>query len=72
MVSTRVEPTSGPAVPIDYKLHNTSGTWMVYDVAIDNISLVTNYRSSFSSEIRNSGLDGLIEALRTRNAELEG
>lgn len=72
LVSTRVEPTSGPAVPIDYKLHKAGGNWMVYDVTIDNISLVTNYRSSFANEIRNGGLDGLIEALRSRNAELKG
>ena len=72
LVSTRVEPVTGPAVPIDYKLHNVGSQWMVYDVAIDNISLVTNYRTSFANEIRSSGVDGLIQALQARNAELRG
>lgn len=72
MVPTKVEPVSGPAVPIDYKLHQADGSWKVYDVVIDNISLVTNYRSSFANEIRTGGVDGLIAKLRARNEELGG
>ena len=72
LVPTKVEPVSGPAVPIDYKLHQSGGSWMVYDVVIDNISLVTNYRSSFANEIRSGGVDGLIAKLRARNEELGG
>lgn len=72
LVPTKVEPVSGPAVPIDYKLHQSSGAWKVYDVVIDNISLVTNYRSSFANEIRTGGVDGLIQKLRSRNQELGG
>jgi len=72
LVATKVEPVSGPSVPIDYKLHQAGDTWMVYDVVIDNISLVTNYRSSFANEIRAGGVDGLIAKLRARNQELGG
>lgn len=72
LVATKVEPVSGPPVPIDYKLHQFGGNWMVYDVIIDNVSLLTNYRSSFASEIRAGGVDGLISKLRNRNKELGG
>ena len=72
LVPTKVEPLSGPPVPIEYKLHEVGGDWMVYDVEIDNISLVTNYRSTFANEIRSGGVDGLIAKLRNRNQELGG
>jgi len=42
----------------------------VYDVIVENLSLVTNYRSSFASEIQRSGIDGLIKALQAKNNEL--
>ncbi|MDD5240465.1 MAG: ABC transporter substrate-binding protein [Sulfuricella sp.] len=60
------QPDGQPPVPIDYRLLK-NGTWKVYDVIVDNISLVTNYRSSFSSEIRKSGIDGLIKSLVDKN-----
>jgi phospholipid transport system substrate-binding protein len=44
--------------------------WKVYDVIVENLSLVTNYRSSFASEIQRSGIDGLVKALETKNREL--
>jgi phospholipid transport system substrate-binding protein len=43
---------------------------MMYDVNVDGISLVSNYRSSFSTEMRRDGIDKLIERLATRNEEL--
>jgi phospholipid transport system substrate-binding protein len=42
----------------------------VYDVIVENLSLVTNYRSSFASEIQRSGIDGLIKVLQAKNSEL--
>lgn len=47
----------------------TKGKWKVYDVKIQGISLVTNYRSVFSAEIRNSGMDGLIDSLTKHNEQ---
>ena len=44
-----------------------SGAWKVQDVAIDGASLVINYRGSFSKEIRENGMDGLIERLNKHN-----
>ena len=67
-VQTRVSETaSGPDIPVDYRLALTDGDWKVYDVVIDGVSLVSNYRSSFSGQIRRDGIDGLIESLKANN-----
>ena len=46
-----------------------NGRWQVYDVVIDGVSLVSTYRSNFSSQIRRIGLDGVIAWLDRRNSE---
>ncbi len=73
-VKTVVKQPGGPPVPIDYSLQKNADGWKVYDVIVDNISLVTNYRGSFASEIRQSGIDGLIKVLvdKNRRAETSG
>ena len=69
-VQTEVEQASGFPVPIDYKLFRDNGEWKVYEVVIDGVGLVINYRSSFGTEIRGKeGLDGLIKKLKDRNDE---
>ena len=72
VVSTEVREPGGPTLPVDYRLYLKSGTWKVYDVVIDHVSLVSNYRSSFSSHIRKSGIDGLIRRLKEMNRKGEG
>ena len=57
---------------IDYRMSNGSGDWKVYDVVVENLSLVTNYRGSFQSEIARSGIDGLIKVIEERNQKLRG
>jgi phospholipid transport system substrate-binding protein len=65
------EPGRKP-VQIDYRMRNASGGWKVYDVVVENLSLVTNYRSSFQSEIARSGIDGLIKTIEAKNQKREG
>jgi len=65
------EPGRKP-VQIDYRMKNTSGGWKVYDVVVENLSLVTNYRSTFQSEIARSGIDGLIKTIEAKNQKREG
>lgn len=62
----------GGADPIDvsYSVEKTAQGWKVYDVAIGGISLVQNYRSSFSSEIQKGGIEGLIASLTNKNKKL--
>lgn len=68
-VQTQVKQPGAQPIPIDYSMEKTEAGWKVYDVSIDGVSLVTNYRSSFASEIRNSGIDGLIHTLAGRNQQ---
>ena len=66
-VKTEVTQTGGTAIPLDYSLRRGKQGWKVYDIQVDGISLVTNYRSSFSREISKSGVEGLIKLLNERN-----
>ena len=63
------EADGGPRIPVDYRLFDKSGTWKVYDVVIDGVSLVSNYRTSFSGQIRRGGIDGLIAELKANNTK---
>lgn len=66
-VKTRVTPAGSPAILIDYSMESGAAGWKVFDVMVDGISLVTNYRDSFAAEIRNSGVAGLINTLAEKN-----
>jgi len=68
-VRTEIEQPGGLPIPLNYKLYLKDGSWKVYDISVDNISLVTNYRSSFARQIKKTGIDGLIKSLRDRNAK---
>lgn len=58
---------NGPSVSLAYTLKDKDGQWKVYDIVIESISLVTSYRSQFSNEIRQNGLDSLISKLAEKN-----
>lgn len=66
-VRTEVSEAGGAPIPIDYAMYMRGSDWKVYDVSIDGVSLIANYRSSFASEIRANGIDGLIRTLQARN-----
>jgi len=67
-VKTVINQGTGPDIPIIYSLRIKDDIWKVYDIKIDGISLVTNYRNSFASDIRKVGIDGLIEQLQAKSA----
>lgn len=60
--------SNGDTFPIDYKMMNAgaSHSWQVYDVVIENIGLVANYRNEFSGIIRKDKFSGLMERLRKK------
>jgi len=58
---------AGKNVELDYWLEKSPSGWKVYDIEVGGISLITNYRESFASEVRNSGIDGLIKSLQAKN-----
>lgn len=67
-VPMEVVQSGGPGIPMTLSLYlNSAEEWKVYDVKIEGISLVTNYRSSFSRDINNGGIEKLIEDLAQRN-----
>ena len=53
-------------IPVTYKLKNNDGEWFAYDVVIEGVSLVNNYRSTFTAIIRSEGMDGLLTDLEGR------
>ena len=73
LVKTEVVPSDGPKIPIDYALsQGKDDAWRVYDIRIDEISMVTNYRSSYGKIIDSEGMDSLIAQLgRKREASGE-
>ena len=66
-VRSEIAQPGGFPIPINYKLYFKSDRWLVYDIAIDDVSLVTNYRSSFSRQIKKDGLEKLIEKMASKN-----
>ncbi len=68
-IRARVIQSDGPEIVVQYSARYRDGEWSVYDVTVDGVSLVTNYRSTFSSQIREDGIDGLLRALREKNAD---
>ncbi len=68
-VRTEIQQQGGFPIPINYDLYEKDGRWLVYDLNIDNISLVTNYRTTFAREIKSKGVDSLIKTLQSRNQE---
>ncbi|MHB1215053.1 MAG: MlaC/ttg2D family ABC transporter substrate-binding protein [Thiobacillus sp.] len=67
-VRTEISQPGGKPIPVNYSMYKTAFGWKVYDVTIDGVSLVTNYRASFSSTIRQNGIDGLIKTLAAQSA----
>jgi phospholipid transport system substrate-binding protein len=71
MVRTQVKQTGAEPVGIDYSMEKTPGGWKVYDIVVGGVSLVTNYRETFNTEIRDGGVDGLIKSLASQNRALD-
>jgi phospholipid transport system substrate-binding protein len=70
-VKTQVKQAGTAPVSIDYSMEKTSAGWKVYDVAVEGVSLVTNYRETFNAEIHDGGVDGLIKSLASKNRSLD-
>jgi phospholipid transport system substrate-binding protein len=66
-VKTEIVQAGGASIPLDYSLRLGKQGWKVYDIKVDDISLVSNYRSSFAREIKKNGVEGLISLLHERN-----
>jgi len=70
-VRTKLLTKSGTQVPIDYQMQKVDDRWRVYDVKIENVGLVANYRSQFNRIIQQSGFPDLMQRLKTKQEELQ-
>lgn len=63
-VGAKIMRNSGQPIPIDFRVHKTDdGDWKIYDIAVENISVVSNFRAQFAQEVKKNGLDSLIAKL---------
>lgn len=67
VVSSTISRAAGNPVRADYRLEKTAQGWKIYDINVEDIWLIQNYRNQFSQEIQRSGIEGLIKALNQRN-----
>ena len=67
VVKTQILQSGGQPLPVDYSLEQVGDVWKVYDITIEGVSLVTNYRGQFSNEVRQGGMDNLIQKLADKN-----
>ena len=68
VVRTLIMQPGAQAIPLDYSMVKTPTGWKAYDISVDGVSLVVNYRSSFAQEIQQGGVDRLIKTLQTKNS----
>lgn len=68
-VRTEIPQQGGFPLPINYSMELKEGAWKVYDVDIDGISMVKNYRTTFANEVKQGSIDDLIKKLNQRNQQ---
>jgi len=67
VVKSEITQSGAQPIRVNYALSKDTGKWLVFDIVIEGVSLVTNYRSQFSSEIKRNGMDTLIKKLSKKN-----
>ena len=69
-VMTKLLTKSGSEIPIEYRMHRRGDRWLVYDVVIEGVSLIANYRTQFNKIIQTSSYQELVRKMRTKQEEL--
>ena len=64
-----ITPAKGTEIPVNYRLQNNGSNWMVYDVVIEGVSLVNNYRGQFNSILQGSSYDELVKRIEDKLAQ---
>ncbi|KRC71768.1 putative phospholipid-binding protein MlaC precursor [compost metagenome] len=67
VVRTLISQSNSQPVGVDYRLEKTAQGWKIYDMNVEGIWLIENYRNQFAQQINQNGIDGLIQALNQRN-----
>ena len=68
-VKTRIVTKRGSEVPVDYRMHDKDGRWLVYDVVIEGVSLISNYRTQFNKVVQTESYQSLVQKLRAKETE---
>ena len=71
-VDTQIVPAKGDDFPMNYRLHLVGGKWKIYDVIVENISLVGNYRSQFDRILASASFDELLKKLQEKTSAQGG
>ena len=71
-IKTKITTKQGTEIPIDYRMLKRGGKWLVYDVIIEGVSLVANYRSQFNKIIVTSSYAELVKKMRDKQEEFYG
>ena len=66
-VRSRIRQPGAESIVIEYDLAKTDSGWKIYDLRVAGVSLVATYRTTFTEEVRNRGIDGLIGTLSAKN-----
>ena len=66
-VKTTINKPGAPPIPVDYEMRKTAAGWKAFDVSIEGVSMVTNYRGTFGTQIEQNGIYGLIKMLSDKN-----
>ena len=67
--SSVIQASNTEPIRVDYRLRREPEGWRIYDINVENVWLIQNYRNQFAQQINRSGIDGLIVALNERNAQ---
>ena len=68
-VKTRIVTKRGSEVPVDYRMHQNNGRWLVYDVIIEGVSLISNYRNQFNKVVQTESYQALVQKLKAKETE---
>jgi len=69
-VQTKLVTKGGGEIPIEYRMHKKADRWLVYDVIIEGVSLVSNYRTQFNKIIQTSSFQELVKKMKSKQEEL--
>ena len=72
LVRTQIRQADGESIPVNYRLYHKDGEWKVFDLSIDGVSLISNYRNSYAEQIPQVGMNGLIKRLEQHNRQTLG
>ncbi|GMQ87387.1 MAG: ABC transporter substrate-binding protein [Gammaproteobacteria bacterium] len=70
-VNMKIQRPGQATIAMDFRMHNKSGPWLIYDIKIEGISLIANYRTEFANIVRNQGLEALINRLHSKNSGVQ-